>query len=60
MTATKTATKKRDNILSVRMDLKLRKLIDKIAKNESLDTSSFARSLMVKQLRKEYDVKVSA
>ena len=58
MTATKTATKKRDNILSVRMDLKLRKLIDKIARNESLDTSSFARSLMVKQLRKEYDVKV--
>jgi len=58
MTATKTATKKRDNILSVRMDLKLRKLIDKIARNESLDTSSFARSLMVKQLRKKYDVKV--
>jgi len=56
MTTRKPATKKRDNILSVRMEEKLRRLLHKIASEESLDDSSFARSLIVKQLRKEYDV----
>lgn len=58
MKVRKAATKKRVNILSVRMDQKLRKLLHKIASEESLDDSSFARSLIVKQLRKEYNASV--